>query len=303
MDIGGFSKELCGGTHVKATGEIGLLKIVSESAIAAGTRRIEAIVGPKAYQLVNDMQTTISKLSEDLSAPDKEIITKVESLLARNAELEKRMKGFEQKAAGNIADELAAQATSRGGLKVVKAVVSAENPNALRQLGANLLGKLGEGVAILGAEINGKASVVAFASPKAISEGHKAGDIIRSITAKVDGKGGGKPDFAMGGGANPAALKQTIDILRLSDPSIVDGLSPFSCSDLSIKRGRPSAKLQRAFPVAAVKWIIDFIVLNSFFRNVIESGRMWGYFLVDFLSRKILSDQRYIHVNIAQVVS
>ena len=215
VDIGGFSKELCGGTHVKATGEIGLLKIVSESAIAAGTRRIEAIVGPKAYQHVNDMQTTISKLSEDLSAPEKEIITKVESLLARNAELEKRMKGFEQKAAGNMADELAAQATSRGDLKVVKAVVSAENPNALRQLGANLLGKLGEGVTILGAEINGKASVVAFASPKAISDGHKAGDIIRSITAKLDGKGGGKADFAMGGGANPAALKQAIDIFEV----------------------------------------------------------------------------------------
>ena len=215
VDIGGFSKELCGGTHVKATGEIGLLKIVSESAIAAGTRRIEAIVGPKAYQHVNDMQTTISKLSEDLSAPEKEIIAKVESLLARNAELEKRMKGFEQKAAGNMADELAAQATSRGDLKVVKAVVSAENPNALRQLGANLLGKLGEGVTILGAEINGKASVVAFASPKAISDGHKAGDIIRSITAKLDGKGGGKADFAMGGGTNPAALKQAIDIFEV----------------------------------------------------------------------------------------
>ena len=215
VDIGGFSKELCGGTHVKATGEIGLLKIVSESAIAAGTRRIEAIVGPKAYQHVNDMQTTISKLSEDLSAPEKEIITKVESLLARNAELEKRMKGFEQKAAGNMADELAAQATSRGDLKVVKAVVSAENPNALRQLGANLLGKLGEGVTILGAEINGKASVVAFASPKAISDGHKAGDIIRSITAKIAGKGGGKADFAMGGGTNPAALKQAIDIFEV----------------------------------------------------------------------------------------
>ena len=215
VDIGGFSKELCGGTHVKATGEIGLLKIVSESAIAAGTRRIEAIVGPKAYQHVNDMQTTISKLSEDLSAPEKEIIAKVESLLARNAELEKRMKGFEQKAAGNMADELAAQATSSGDLKVVKAVVSAENPNALRQLGANLLGKLGEGVTILGAEINGKASVVAFASPKAISDGHKAGDIIRSITAKIAGKGGGKADFAMGGGTNPAALKQAIDIFEV----------------------------------------------------------------------------------------
>jgi len=215
VDIGGFSKELCGGTHVKATGEIGMLKIVSESAIAAGTRRIEAIVGPQAYKLVHDMESTLSRLSEDLSAPEKEIVTKVESLLARNAELEKRMKAVEQKAAGNLADELASAATRKGSLNVVKAVVSAENPNALRQLGANLLGKLGEGVAILGAEINGKASVVAFASPQAISEGHKAGDIIRALTAQLDGKGGGKSDFAMGGGSNPSKLPEAIDTFDL----------------------------------------------------------------------------------------
>jgi len=211
VDIGGFSKELCGGTHVKATGEIGLLKIVSESAIAAGARRIEAIVGPRALKLVHDMESILSRLSEDLSTPEREIVAKVESLLARNAELEKRMRAVEQKAAGNLADELASAANIKGSLKVVKAVVSAENPNALRQLGANLLSKLGEGVAILGAEINGKASVVALASPQAISEGHKAGDIIRALTAQLDGKGGGKPDFAMGGGSNPSKLTKVID--------------------------------------------------------------------------------------------
>jgi len=211
VDIGGFSKELCGGTHVKATGEIGLLKIVSESAIAAGARRIEAIVGPRAFKLVHDMESILSRLSEDLSTPEREIVAKVESLLARNAELEKRMRAVEQKAAGNLADELASAANIKGSLKVVKAVVSAENPNALRQLGANLLSKLGEGVAILGAEINGKASVVALASPQAISEGHKAGDIIRALTAQLDGKGGGKPDFAMGGGSNPSKLTKVID--------------------------------------------------------------------------------------------
>ncbi|MAM92920.1 MAG: alanine--tRNA ligase [Opitutaceae bacterium] len=215
VDIGGFSKELCGGTHVQATGEIGLLKIISESAIAAGTRRLEAIVGPKAYRMVHDMESTLTRLSEDLSSPEKEIVAKVEALLARNSELEKRIKVFEQKAVGNIADELASAAINMGELKVVKAVVSADNPNSLRQLGANLLGKIGEGVAILGAEINGKSSVVAFASPQAISEGHKAGDIIRSLTAKLDGKGGGKPDFAMGGGTNTSDLAEVIKTFEL----------------------------------------------------------------------------------------
>ncbi len=215
VDIGGFSKELCGGTHVRATGEIGFIRIVSESAIAAGTRRVEAIAGNAAYQHINDIETTIAKLSRELSVPSVDLVKKIDTVLARNAELEKQFKALQQKAAGNVADDLAANATESSGLKLVKAVVAADNPNALRQLGANILGKLGEGVVVLGAAINGKVSVVAFASPSAIEAGHKAGDIIRALTSQLNGKGGGKPDFAMGGGTDADKLDEVVENFAL----------------------------------------------------------------------------------------
>ncbi len=211
VDIGGYSKELCGGTHVRATGEIGLLKIISESAIAAGTRRIEAIVGHSLYSHINNIESTIATAAENLSVPSGELVKRVDTLLARNAELEKQLKSFQQKAAGNLADDLIKNAKDFNELQLVTEVVKSDNPNSLRQLGAQVSGKLGEGVVVLGAEIGGKASVVAFSSPTAIEAGHKAGDIIRNLTAQLDGKGGGKPDFAMGGGTNIEKLKEVVE--------------------------------------------------------------------------------------------
>lgn len=210
VDIGGFSKELCGGTHVRATGEIGLLKIISETGIAAGTRRIEAIAGDSLYSHITDIESTIATASKSLSTPPNELLQKIDVLLSRNAELEKQLKSHQQKASGNQADDLLKAATETNGLKLVAAKVEATDPNALRQLGANLIGKLGEGVVILGAEIKGKVSVIAFCSQEAITAGHKAGDIIRTLTAQLGGKGGGKPDFAMGGGSDVAKLEEVI---------------------------------------------------------------------------------------------
>ncbi len=215
VDIGGFSKELCGGTHVRGTGEIGLLKITSESGVAAGTRRIEAIAGEALYSHINDIESTISTASQSLSTAPADLLKKIDTVLARNAELEKKLKSFQQKASGNLADDLLKSAQESNGLKLVAAKVDAPDPNALRQLGANLIGKLGEGVVVLGAEVKGKVSIVAFASQSAIGAGHKAGDIIRDLTAKLDGRGGGKPDFAMGGAANVAELETTLKAFSL----------------------------------------------------------------------------------------
>jgi|TARA_B110000037_G_C17122356_1_gene506436 alanyl-tRNA synthetase len=215
VDIGGFSKELCGGTHVRATGEIGIIKIASESGIAAGTRRIEAIVGQTAYQHVNDIEATIAQLSKDLSVPTSKLVKKIDTLLTRNAELQKQLKSFQQKASGNLAEDLLNAAQDANGIQLVKAVVEAENPNALRSLGSQIIGKLGEGLVVLGANIGGKVSVVAFSSPSSIAAGHKAGDIVRDLTAKLDGRGGGKQDFAMGGGSNAEKLKEVIASLTV----------------------------------------------------------------------------------------
>jgi alanyl-tRNA synthetase len=120
------------------------------------------------------------------------------------------LKSFEQKAAAGVADELIAKAVTKDGLKFVSAVVTAESPDALRALGSQIIAKLGEGVVQLGAVNDDKATVVAFCSPAAIKAGHQAGKIVSALTAQLGGKGGGKPDFAMGGGKDTAKLAEVL---------------------------------------------------------------------------------------------
>ncbi|HVW22661.1 MAG TPA: alanine--tRNA ligase [Opitutaceae bacterium] len=206
VDIGGYSRELCGGTHVATTGEIGLVKIAAESAIAAGTRRIEAVAGQAAYDFVAAREAALAAVGARLSAGPQDAAQKLEALLAQKAELERKLKGFEQKAAAGLAEELAAKAAAKDGLRFVSAVVAADSPEALRTLGAQVLAKLGEGVVRLGAAFGDKATVVAFCSPAAVKAGHQAGKIVNELSAQLGGKGGGKPDFAMGGGRDAAKL-------------------------------------------------------------------------------------------------
>jgi len=208
VDTGGFSRELCAGTHVARTGDIGLIKIVSESAIAAGTRRIEAVAGQPAYDFVAAQETALRALCARLGASPADASARLDTLIDSHKELERKLKSLAQKAAAGLADELAAQAQSLGegtdnarALKQVTAVVEVESPEALRALGAQVLGKLGEGVVQLGAAFGEKATVVAFCSPAAIAAGHQAGKLVSALSAQIGGKGGGKPDFAMGGGA------------------------------------------------------------------------------------------------------
>ncbi len=210
VDIGGYSRELCGGTHVGTTGEIGLVKVVSESAIAAGTRRLEAVVGEAALRYVEDQDSQLKALGARLNAPAAQLEKKLDALLAQKAELERKVKAFEQKAAAGIADDLAQHAVEKDGLKFVTAVAAVENPDALRELASQVLARIGEGVVTLGAALGEKASVVAMASPAAVKAGHQAGKIISDLSAKLGGKGGGKPDFAMGGGKDTAKLAELL---------------------------------------------------------------------------------------------
>ncbi len=212
VDVGGYSRELCGGTHVATTGEIGLFKIVAEMAIAAGTRRIEAVAGQAAYEFVEEEEEALKGVSSQLSAGPLDVAKKVAALLTHRAELEKKLKSLEQRAAAGLADELAAGAKSRDGLKFVSAVVATESPEALRGLGAQVLAKLGEGVVQLGAVSGEKAAVVVLCSPAAIKAGLQAGKIVAELSAKLGGKGGGKPDFAMGGGRDVAKLAEVLKL-------------------------------------------------------------------------------------------
>jgi alanyl-tRNA synthetase len=208
VDIGGYSRELCGGTHVSTAGEIGLIKIVAEMAVAAGTRRIEAVAGQAAIEFINAREAALAVVNAHLGAGTADVTKKLEALLAHQKELEKQLKAFQQKALAGLATELAAKATVRDGLKFVSAVAAVEDQEALRSLGSQVLGLLGEGVVQLGATYGDKASLVAFCSPAAIKAGHAAGKIVQTITAQIGGKGGGKPDFAMGGGKDIGKLAE-----------------------------------------------------------------------------------------------
>jgi alanyl-tRNA synthetase len=213
VDIGGFSKELCGGTHVTTTGEIGVIKIVAEMAIAAGTRRIEAVAGQAALDHIAAKEAALSAVSLRLNAGVQDVVPKFELVLAHQKELEKKLKAYEAKASAGLAEELAASAVTKDGLKWVSAVVTAENQDALRSLGSQVLHKVGAGAVVqLGALLDGKVSLVAYCSPEAIKAGLAAGKLIGGLTAQLGGKGGGKPDYAQGGGGDAAKLAEVLKL-------------------------------------------------------------------------------------------
>ena len=212
VDIGGYSKELCGGTHVATTGEIGVIKIVAEMAIAAGTRRIEAVCGQAALDYIATKEAALATVSTRLNAGVQDVVQKFELVLTHQKELELKLKAFEAKASAALAEELARTAVTRDGLQWVSAVVVTDSPETLRSLGSQVLHKIEHGVVQLGANFDGKVSLVAYCSPAAIKAGHQAGKLIAALTARLGGKGGGKPDFAMGGGGDASKLADIIKI-------------------------------------------------------------------------------------------
>jgi alanyl-tRNA synthetase len=195
---------------VNTTGEIGLFKIVSEGAVAAGTRRLEAVCGQAAIDAVAASEARLHALAEQVGTPLSQLEQRFAALLAEKAEQAKKLAALEAAAAAAQAAKLVAGATSRDGLPFISAVVTSDGAEALRNLGAQVLGLLGDGVVQLGAVIGDKASVVALCSPAAIKAGKNAGKIIQTLTAQLDGKGGGKPDLAMGGGKNTSKLAEVM---------------------------------------------------------------------------------------------
>ncbi|MEM7673859.1 MAG: alanine--tRNA ligase-related protein, partial [Verrucomicrobiota bacterium] len=211
VDIGGFSKELCGGTHVDSAGEIGTIKIISESAIAAGVRRIEAVAGSAAKSWMDTQLAFLATAASTLNCQPEQLPQRIDTLISDKKEAEHKLKATKQKDAAALADTLARQATDFQGIKLVKKAVSIDNPKELRTLGAQILGKLSDGLVILAASADGKVSIAALASQPAIAAGFKAGDIIRELAPAFNGKGGGKPDFAMGGGIDNGTVSDTIE--------------------------------------------------------------------------------------------
>ncbi|MBW2521409.1 MAG: alanine--tRNA ligase [Deltaproteobacteria bacterium] len=209
VSIGSFSRELCGGTHVRATGEIGLVKITAETGIAAGVRRIEAVTGPEAFRMVQDRERQLARLASLLRVPPENIEAKIEKLLGANKDLEKEVSRLTARLALSDIDSLIAAAATVGDTRVVVSRVVLDSPKTLREMGDRIRDKLKSGIVILGGEYQGKAALLAMVS-RDLTGRYRAGDIIREIAALVGGKGGGRPDMAQAGGPNPDKLNEAL---------------------------------------------------------------------------------------------
>ncbi len=205
MGTEGFSTELCGGTHVQRTGDLGLLKIVAESGIASGVRRIEAVTGAGALAWVESLDATCSTIASLTKGGRDNLTDKVRGLVDRNRTLEKELEQLKGKLASLQGGELLDKAIEIKGVKVLVEQLSGIEPKALRDTLDQLKNKLGSGVVVLAVAQDDKVSLVAGVT-KDLTGRVKAGDLIRDLSAKVGGKGGGRPDMAQGGGNDVAAL-------------------------------------------------------------------------------------------------
>ena len=208
--MGDFSKEFCGGTHVKNTGAIGAFKILSESGVAAGVRRIEALTGNGVMKYYKEMEAKVQETARVLKASPANLVEKAEHLIAENKALHSQLESMKSKAAKDALGDVMDQVTEVKGVKLLAAKVSGVDMNGLRDLGDQLKAKLGEGVVVLASEADGKVNLVAMATEEAMKKGAHAGNLIKGIASCVGGGGGGRPNMAQAGGKNPAGIPSAI---------------------------------------------------------------------------------------------
>jgi alanyl-tRNA synthetase len=212
LDIGS-SRELCGGTHVSRTGDIGLFKIFGESGVAAGVRRVEATTGNGALKLINAQQALITQLASDLKAPAAEVVNKVAQLTDHVKGLEKELARLKSKLASSQGDDLVDQAIDFNGVKVLAAILESADANGLRETMDKLKDKLKSAAIVLASVNEGKVSVAAGITSDLISK-IKAGDLVNFVAGQVGGKGGGKPDMAMAGGTDASQLPKALESVK-----------------------------------------------------------------------------------------
>ena len=205
LSIGDFSMELCGGTHVARAGDIGLFKILSESGVAAGVRRIEAATGAVAYEWVVQTEALLRDVAGMVKGGREDVDAKVRDLLERSRRLEKEVQQLKAKLASGQGGDLASQAKEVGGIKVLAARIEDADAKSLRTAVDQLKTKLGSSVIVLGTIQDGKVVLVAGVSADLVGK-VKAGDIVGAVASQVGGKGGGRPDFAQAGGNQPENL-------------------------------------------------------------------------------------------------
>ena len=207
--IGVVSMELCGGTHVRAAGDIGLFKVVSEAGIAAGVRRIEALTGHGALDFVRQIEDEQREIAQLLKAEAGSSRDRLEKLLVRQKELQREIESLQGRLNVAASGDLLSQSIEVNGVRLLAVQVQVEDIKALRDLSDTLKDRLGEGVVVLGAAIGGKANLL-VAVTKSLSGSIKAGDIIKQIAPIVGGSGGGKPELAQAGGSQPDKLDEAL---------------------------------------------------------------------------------------------
>ncbi len=212
VGFGDFSTELCGGTHARATGEIGLLKVLSETGIAAGVRRIEALTGMAALQHLREQERTLRRIGEVLKVPAEEAVRRVEKLLEERKAADREIAALRKGQRGETATDLLSRARDVNGTKVLATRAEGVTGKDLRSMVDDLRDKLRSGVVLLASESGGKVSLALGVTPD-LKDRLKAGDLVREVAAVVGGKGGGRPDFAQAGGNDPGKIDEAFEKL------------------------------------------------------------------------------------------
>ncbi|TNJ35110.1 alanine--tRNA ligase [Arenimonas terrae] len=213
LRMGEFSTELCGGTHVHHTGDIGLFKIVSEGGVAAGVRRIEAVTGEGALAYIDEEERRLGEAAQLLGGNPADVVEKLRQLLDRQKRLERELESLKAKAAAGATSDLAASAPEVAGVKIVAARLEGLDAKSLRDAVDQLKSRLGEAVIVLASAEGGKAALVAGVQGSAQGK-VKAGELLSHVAAQIGGKGGGRPDMAQGGGPDGPELLKALDGVR-----------------------------------------------------------------------------------------
>jgi alanyl-tRNA synthetase len=210
LRLGDFSMEICGGTHVETTGQIGLFKITSESACASGVRRIEAVTGGVALSYVVEQEALLNQLSSQLKSSVKNLLPRVTALVDESRAAQKELTALKQKMVGYQTDGLAGQVETISGVSVLAAAVDLTDRDAVRELLDRLKQKLKNAAIILATVEGGKVKLVSGVA-KTVLPFFTASDLLKHVATQIDGRGGGRPDLAQGGGDNPAALPAALE--------------------------------------------------------------------------------------------
>ena len=214
VGMGEFSKEFCGGTHVKNTGMIGQFKIISESGVAAGIRRIEAITGHNVIKYYENLENTIAEAAKIIKASPDKLVEKAKHLMEEMKALQSENESLKNKAAKEALGDVMDKVVEIGGVKVLSVEIPETDGNELRTLGDELKNKLGEGLIFLASAKDGKVNLVAMATDGAVKAGVHAGNLIKTVAPIVGGGGGGRPNMAQAGGKLPDNTSQAVEAVK-----------------------------------------------------------------------------------------